>query len=45
MDRRTVIEGNIVGYFSNCHMGLRSFTEGNFEGSLRDYDLVIEGLF
>ena len=29
----------LVGCFSNFHKGLRSFTEGNIEGSSRDYDI------
>ena len=45
MGHRTVIEGNIVGYLSNYRKGLRLFTEGNIEGSSRDYDLLIEGLY
>ena len=35
----------LVNRFSNCRKGLISFTEGNIEGSSRDYDLLVEGLF
>ena len=34
----------LVRCFSNCRKGLRSFIEGNIEGSSRDYDLLIEGI-
>ena len=34
----------LVGRFSNCRKGIRSFTEGNIEGASRDYELIIKGL-
>ena len=41
---RTVIKATCKDALAILFKGLISFTEGNIEGSSRDYDLVIEDL-